>query len=119
MFTEGSVYDPPRAEDGLRCLVMRMWPRGVAYERVDVWLKELGPETSLLRDLDARRIHWGQFTVSYLEGLRARPAARVALEQVRDLEVGGATVTLLCHEKTFPCHRFLLLDYLNSIKDAR
>ncbi len=114
MFAEGSVYAPPGADDGVRCLVMRQWPRGVAYERVDVWLKELGPTTEQLRALDTGRIHWGQFTVAYLEGLETRPAAREALAQVRALDASSGKVTLLCHEPAFPCHRFLLLDYLNG-----
>jgi len=62
MLSEGSVYAAPGADDGVRCLVMRQWPRGVVYERVDVWLKELGPTTEQLRDLDAGRIHWGQYS---------------------------------------------------------
>lgn len=113
MFTEGSVYDPP-GNDGVRCLVMRTWPRGVAYERVDVWLKELGPTTEQLRALESGRMHWGTFSLAYAEGLRARPAAQEALAQLRALEERSGKVTLLCHEKEYPCHRFLLLDILNG-----
>jgi uncharacterized protein YeaO (DUF488 family) len=114
MFAEGSVYASAREDDGARCLVMRQWPRGVAYERVDVWLKELGPTTEQLRALDTGRLNWAAFAVAYLDGLRTRPAARDALEQLRELEEGSGKVTLLCHEPGPPCHRFLLLDYLNG-----
>src|SRR6266576_325765 len=33
------VYDPPGAEDGLRILIDRLWPRGVAKSRLklDAW----------------------------------------------------------------------------------
>ncbi len=114
MFAEGSVYAPPGDDDGARCLVMRRWPRGVAYEHVDVWLKELAPMAELLRALDSGRVHWGDFSVAYLQGLQTRPQAREALAQLRGLEARSGKVTLLCHEPGFPCHRFLLLDYLKS-----
>ena len=111
MFAEGSVYDPP-GDDGVRCLVMRSWPRGVACGRVDVWLKELGPVPELLRSLDAGRIHWGQYVPAYVYQLQSHPATQEALAQLRTLEAAGNKVTLLCHESGFPCHRFILLDYL-------
>ena len=43
------IYDPAAADDGHRVLIMRLWPRGIRKERVDVWLKELGPVPELLR----------------------------------------------------------------------
>ncbi len=119
MFAEGSVYAPPGDDDGARCLVMRQWPRGVAYQRVDVWLKELGPTAELLRALDSGHVHWGDFSTAYLQGLQARPEARKALAQLRDLEARSGKVTLLCHEREFPCHRFLLLDYLKRTAATR
>ncbi len=43
------VYEPPRAEDGIRVLVDRLWPRGLRKEqaRVDLWAKELAPSANL------------------------------------------------------------------------
>ena len=42
--TAKTVYDKPESSDGKRILVMRLWPRGVAKDKVVVWLKELGTE---------------------------------------------------------------------------
>ncbi len=114
MFTEGSVYAPARDDDGARCLVMRQWPRGIAYERVDVWLKDLGPTTAQLRALETGALSWGRFAIAYIEGLDTRPTAQEALAQLRALEQSSGKVTLLCHEPSYPCHRFLLLDYLKE-----
>ncbi len=114
MFAEGSVYAPARKDDGARCLVMRQWPRGIAYERIDVWLKELGPTVAHLRALETGELNWATFAVAYLDGLRTRSAAREALAHLRELEESSGKVTLLCHEPGPPCHRFLLLDYLNG-----
>ena len=112
MFVEGCIYDKATEDDGARCLVMRLWPRGVAQSRIDVWLKELGPLPAYLKDLDSRTIHWGQFIERYVDQLRAHAASITALEQLHQLEAGVGKVTLLCHEKEYPCHRYILLDYL-------
>src|SRR3990170_3427655 len=42
------VYDPPSPEDGLRLLVMRLWPRGVSKAAVDGWEPGLGPRRQRL-----------------------------------------------------------------------
>jgi len=36
------VYEPKEKSDGLRVLIMRLWPRGIKKSHIDVWLKELG-----------------------------------------------------------------------------
>ena len=110
VFTEGSVYDPPG--DGVQCLVMRTWPRGVVYGRVDVWLKELGPTADLLRGLAGGVLNWAQFAVAYRRQLETRAATQEAVGHLRALAANGQRVTLLCHERSFPCHRFVLLEYL-------
>ena len=55
------IYAPPAADDGYRVLIMRLWPRGIRKERVDVWLKELGPIPTLLREFLDDRISWEQY----------------------------------------------------------
>ena len=49
MITLKRAYDPVSRADGIRFLVERLWPRGVAKTdlRVDAWLKEAGPSTEL------------------------------------------------------------------------
>jgi uncharacterized protein YeaO (DUF488 family) len=43
------VYEEPSAQDGVRILIDRLWPRGVSKERaeLDEWDKELSPSTDL------------------------------------------------------------------------
>jgi uncharacterized protein YeaO (DUF488 family) len=45
------VYQAPDAEDGVRVLVDRLWPRGLSRERaqIDLWLKEIAPSDALRR----------------------------------------------------------------------
>ncbi|GAA3132698.1 DUF488 family protein [Streptomyces rameus] len=43
------IYEPPEPDDGLRVLVDRLWPRGLAKDeaRIDEWPKELTPSAEL------------------------------------------------------------------------
>lgn len=105
------VYEPREERDGLRVLVMRLWPRGIRKDRIDLWLKELGADRSLLEDWKAGRVTWPERRRRYLDGLE-RPEARAQLEQLRTLAAGRA-VTLLCACKDEDeCHRSLLRTVL-------
>jgi len=105
------VYDPPARADGARVLIMRLWPRGIRKDRVDLWLKELGPVVPLLRAFRGGRIGWAEYRRRYRAGLE-RPEAREALAEARALARRGR-VTLLCGcPDEARCHRSLLRDYL-------
>ena len=105
------IYDPPAKDDGTRVLIMRLWPRGIRKERVDLWLKELGPVMPLLRAFLDEKIAWAQYRPRYLKGLE-RPEAQEHLAMVRAAAKKGR-VTLLCGcaDETH-CHRSLLRAYL-------
>ena len=105
------IYEPAAATDGTRVLIMRLWPRGIRKERVDRWLKELGPIKPLLRDFLDKNVDWPTYCERYHDGLR-RPEAQAQIEEVRALARQGP-VTLLCGcaDETH-CHRSLLAAYL-------
>lgn len=105
------IYDPSAPTDGTRVLIMRLWPRGIRKDRVDRWLKELGPVKELLRAFLDGQVDWAAYTPRYFEGLR-RPEAQAAIAEVRELARKGP-VTLLCGcADDRRCHRSLLADYL-------
>ena len=107
------VYEPAAGDDGDRVLIMRLWPRGIRKERVDAWLKELGPVPTLLREFLDERITWEQYVPRYLAGLE-RPEAQDALQEVRRRAREGR-VTLLCGcADAHHCHRSLLAAYLRG-----
>jgi uncharacterized protein YeaO (DUF488 family) len=68
------VYDPAARADGTRILVERLWPRGVskANARVDAWIKEVGPSTSLRQWFGHDPEKWAQFRRRYFHELDAR-----------------------------------------------
>src|SRR5262249_22419033 len=89
------IYDPAAASDGLRVLVDRLWPRGIAKEkaRVDFWLKEIAPSDELRRGVHSGKITWGKFVTAYARELKQEPgkSAGAALRA----SVRHAAVTLL------------------------
>ena len=105
------IYDAAEAKDGVRVLIMRLWPRGIRKDRVDLWLKELGPVVPLLRAYRGGKLGWAEYQRRYLDGLE-RPEAQEAVVQVRALARKG-TVSLLCGcPDEARCHRSLLRKYL-------
>jgi uncharacterized protein YeaO (DUF488 family) len=108
------VYEAPSAADGTRVLVMRLWPRGIRKEAVDLWLKELGAELANLRAYNAGRVGWPEMRRRYLAGLRREPA-KSALARLKTLAKRGR-VTILCSCKDEKrCHRSLLRGKLGVL----
>jgi uncharacterized protein YeaO (DUF488 family) len=112
------VYDEPEPADGVRVLVMRLWPRGIRKDLVDVWLKELGASVDNIKSWKAGRIDWPEMRKRYVAGL-GTPAAAGALAELRALARRG-TVTLLCScaDET-ACHRTILKEVLGGAPTAR
>ncbi len=137
MFKEASIYTLKRLSEqermayGLRVLVMRRWPRGVARQDIDLWIPSAAPLPDLLDAYRDRRILW----VDVAEGYRVNQAA-IHVSQVYDYRGKGAprfsrasqgtlaflrslerehgTITLLCWEQEGPCHRFVLKELLEQ-----
>ena len=92
------VYETPAAQDGLRVLVDRLWPRGLSRTegRIDVWLKELAPSHVLRRRFHANTMSWNEFAKAYEHELTqepARSAAQALWDRAED------TITLLYGSK--------------------
>lgn len=86
------VYEPPAADDGVRVLVDRLWPRGLskAKAKVDVWLKEVAPSAELRHWFDHDPERWDAFQRRYEHELKDN----AALDELRTLTKRGR-VTLL------------------------
>ena len=89
------VYAPADKADGLRVLVDRLWPRGIAKKkaRIDLWLKDIAPSDALRRRVHGDPTEWNEFVVDYRHEL-AREPARSAVARLREL-AGRGPVTLL------------------------
>jgi uncharacterized protein YeaO (DUF488 family) len=89
------VYEPVSKDDGLRVLVDRLWPRGIAKKkaRIDLWLRDLSPSDELRRMVHADPTKWNEFVKAYGRELKQEPA-RSALAELRKLP-RSRPVTLL------------------------
>jgi uncharacterized protein YeaO (DUF488 family) len=73
--------EEPAHDDGLRVLVDRLWPRGVSKPRarVDLWLKDLAPSSTLRRWFNRDPSRWVEFRRRYARELDAKDRAIAAL----------------------------------------
>jgi uncharacterized protein YeaO (DUF488 family) len=70
------AYEPASADDGLRVLVDRLWPRGVtkARARIDLWPKDMAPSDKLRRLAHSNPEKWDDFVKAYTAELKQEPA---------------------------------------------
>jgi uncharacterized protein YeaO (DUF488 family) len=71
------VYEPASSADGARYLVERLWPRGTKKTalRIDAWLKDVAPSTTLRRWFNHDPKKWEEFQRRYRRELNANPDA--------------------------------------------
>ena len=89
------VYEAAAKADGMRILVDRLWPRGIAKEKakVDLWLKAIAPSDALRKRFHAKPEKWAEFLEAYSEELRSEEATEATKGLRRQMRKG--TVTLL------------------------
>lgn len=65
------VYESPSANDGLRILVDRLWPRGLSKEQahIDSWYKEIAPSNELRTWFGHKPELFEEFSKKYTEEL--------------------------------------------------
>ncbi len=106
------VYEPAAAEDGVRVLIDRLWPRGLSKEKaaVDHWMKDIAPSAELRKWFGHDPERWAEFRRRYMEELRQHTAL---LDQLREM-AGRQTVTLVfgahdeAHNDAVVLHEVLL-----------
>lgn len=93
------AYDPPSSGDGIRVLVDRLWPRGVAKAdaAIDEWLKEIAPSTELRQWFGHDPEKWEEFRRRYRAELTPRGAE---LNRLRNLAHKGVlTLVYAAHDE--------------------
>ncbi len=110
--TDKTVYDKAEPSDGKRILVMRIWPRGISKDKVDVWMKELGTDRELIRKWKDGKLSWDRFATAYKKSLKGKE------DLLRELagQSKAGTITLLCTDKDASrCHRSLLKAAIEEV----
>ncbi|HZR72137.1 DUF488 domain-containing protein [Bradyrhizobium sp.] len=87
------VYEPAAADDGVRVLVDRLWPRGLTKKKaaVDHWIKDVAPSPELRKWFGHDPDRWVEFKRRYKDELRQH---KDLLADMRKLNK-ERTVTLL------------------------
>ena len=107
------AYDPPGADDGLRILIDRLWPRGLAKSKLklDAWPKHLSPSNGLRKWYRHDPEKFAEFRKRYVAELKAQGEGLGELRAV----VKGQTVTLLTATKEIDLsHATVLRDLLDT-----
>jgi uncharacterized protein YeaO (DUF488 family) len=87
------AYEPPSADDGVRILIDRLWPRGLAKAalKLDAWPRALAPSTALRKWYGHDPQLFAEFRRRYRDELAAHPDELAALRSL----IKGRDVTLI------------------------
>lgn len=110
------VYDDPSAEDGIRILVDRLWPRGLKKEaaRLDDWLKEIAPSNELRKWFGHDPDRWEEFKARYFHELERQ---NEAINKIRE-KASSSTITLLFAARDETHNNAVALrEYLEGAED--
>jgi uncharacterized protein YeaO (DUF488 family) len=89
------IYAPAAKDDGMRVLVDRLWPRGIAKAKahIDLWLRDLAPSDALRHMVHDDPTKWDDFVEAYGRELKQEPAKSAVAELRKALR--SHRVTLL------------------------
>ena len=109
------VYSPALAEDGVRVLVDRVWPRGLRKEELQayLWLKDAAPSTALRKWFGHDPSRWTPFRDRYFAELEKRPQA---VQQLLELAAAGPLTLLFSARDMDHNQAVALKEYLERIR---
>ena len=78
------AYDTPHADDGIRILVERLWPRGVSRDKaaLDHWVKDIAPSPELRKWYGHEPDKWPEFQERYRRELSGHAEALAKLRSI-------------------------------------
>ncbi|MEV4342542.1 DUF488 family protein [Streptomyces sp. NPDC049590] len=109
------IYEPPEPDDGLRVLVDRLWPRGLAKDEahVDEWPKGLTPSAELRTWYHAGEGTYEEFRRRY-EAELAAPEAAALLDGLRASARKGRVTLLTASKRPEESHARVLLELVRD-----
>ncbi len=107
------VYDPPAPTDGTRILVDRLWPRGIAREKIGLWLKDIAPSDTLRHEFHGHPDRWAEFRAAYAAELGSPPAQAALATLEEKLKEGPVTLLYAARDEDHNNAEALLL-WLNE-----
>jgi uncharacterized protein YeaO (DUF488 family) len=107
------IHEEHRADDGLRVLVDRLWPRGISKQRaaLDEWRPDLAPSTALRKWFAHDPLRWTEFRRRYRAELRANAAL---LQSLRERAATERVTLLYATREPRINHAIVLRDVLRK-----
>ena len=81
-------------------------------------ISPLAPSRELLNDWNQDRLMWKDYVERYYQELKEREEASSAIQGIAD-RAARQDVWLVCMEKEYPCHRFLVKETVERILVAQ
>ncbi|HVA64470.1 MAG TPA: DUF488 domain-containing protein [Terriglobales bacterium] len=108
------AYDPATSADGVRILVERLWPRGIAKAALplDSWHKDVAPSPELRQWFAHDPAKWPEFRRRYHAELRAHSAA---LQPLLDAARHGPLTLIYSSHDQQHNNAVVLKHYLESL----
>jgi uncharacterized protein YeaO (DUF488 family) len=105
------VYEPASPDDGIRILVERLWPRGIARDELDfdTWFKDVAPSEGLRRWFGHEPRKWHAFRQRYFVELDSNPEA---WERILRASRRGRVTLIYSSRDTEHNNAVALRDYL-------
>ena len=105
------IYESRSADDGVRVLIDRIWPRGVSKETaaLTLWLKDIAPSTTLRKWFDHEPARWAEFRRRYYRELDENPSP---VEQLREIMKTRRVTLVYGAHNTAHNHAVALLEYM-------
>ncbi|MEE8352018.1 MAG: DUF488 family protein [Rhodospirillales bacterium] len=109
------VYEPASADDGVRILVERLWPRGLTKTNaaIDHWVKDVAPTSDLRTWFGHRPARWKEFRKRYRLELNEN---RSAVSSLRELCSGQRVTFIFAAKDVFQNGAVVLKEYLDAEK---
>jgi uncharacterized protein YeaO (DUF488 family) len=109
------AYDAPDPADGVRVLVDRLWPRGVAKDGApwETWCREVAPSAELRRWFSHDPDRFADFATRYRAELRD-PERAAALADLLDRHRAGPLVLVTATKDTQHSQAAVLLAVLTD-----
>lgn len=109
------AYEPASSKDGVRILVERLWPRGVARarSRIALWCRDLAPTTELRKWFHAHRDKWVEFKRRYFSELDHQ---ETAVQLLRHIAAHGTVTFVFAAADEEHNSAAALKEYLEQLK---
>jgi uncharacterized protein YeaO (DUF488 family) len=75
----------------------------------------LSASKELFDDYKKGKINWDEFEIRFRKEIFSNQKAMTELKRLKQLSQ-KKDVYLICYEKKYPCHRFILVDLIEELK---